>query len=215
MIEDCAQAHFAEFNKKKVGTFGIAGTFSFYPGKNLGAYGDAGGIITEDTNFAEKCEMIANHGGLKKHHHAIDGINSRMDGMQASILSVKLKYINQWTDNRRKLARRYNELLKDTEIITPSELDNYKHVYHVYCVKSQNRNELKRYLHENGVASAIHYPTPLPLLPVYEDLSYSVDDFPIASSNQNKILSLPMFPEMTEHQQNKVVDVIKKFQTKD
>ena len=212
LIEDCAQAHFAEYNRKKVGTFGIAASFSFYPGKNLGAYGDAGAIITDDDELANKCRMYANHGALIKHNHLIEGINSRLDGLQASILNVKLKYIYQWNQKRLENAILYNELLKDViEINTPMIRNNAKHIFHVYCIRTQKRDELKNYLAVNNIETAIHYPVALPNMPAYKYLNYKPTDFPISSDYQSQILSLPMYPELSDQQIRSVVEMIKKF----
>ena len=212
LIEDCAQAHFAEYNGRKVGTFGIASSFSFYPGKNLGAYGDAGAIITNDDDHANKCRMYANHGALVKHNHLIEGINSRLDGLQASVLNIKLKYIDQWNQERLDHALLYNELLKDIkEIKTPVIRNNSKHIFHVYCIRAEKRNELKSYLSDNNIETAIHYPVSLPNMPAYRYLNYESTDFPISSDYQSKILSLPMYPELSNQQIRNVVDVIKKF----
>tara|TARA_B100001540_G_C15778305_1_gene629732 strand:+ start:36 stop:1124 length:1089 start_codon:yes stop_codon:yes gene_type:complete len=202
IIEDCAQAHFAEFNNKKVGTFGDFGTFSFFPGKNLGAYGDAGCIITDDHNLAQNARMYANHGGLKKHDHQIEGINSRLDGIQASILSTKLNYIDQWTELRIEHAKRYSELITNHEILLPETAENCKHVFHLYVVKSKKRDELKKILYKNNISYGIHYPSPLPLLKAYKYLNHDKLDFPIASKHSEQILSLPIFPELTEKQMN-------------
>ena len=198
LVEDCAQAHFAEYQGKEVGTFGIAGTFSFYPGKNLGAYGDAGAIITNDEEFATKARMFANHGALKKHHHEFEGINSRMDGMQAAILSVKLKYINQWTDLRIQHAKKYNDLLSVvSNIVTPVTHQDAKHVFHLYVIRTKMRSKLQTYLKDKGISTGIHYPTPLPFLKAYDYLRHKPEDFPVAYEYMDKILSLPMFPELT------------------
>ncbi len=198
LLEDCAQAHFAEYNEQKVGTFGVAGTFSFFPGKNLGAYGDAGAIISNDDKFAEKARMYANHGALVKHQHKIEGINSRLDGMQAAILSVKLKYLLGWTDKRIKNATLYSELLsKINGIETPKINENIKHVFHLYVIRTDKRDELRKSLSENGISSAIHYPSPLPFLPAYKYLDHKFSDFPNAGDYKDKILSIPMYPELT------------------
>ena len=179
VIEDCAQAHFAEWRGKKVGTMGITGTFSFFPGKNLGAYGDAGCIVTNDKNLAEKMRMFANHGQLVKHNHIIQGINSRLDGMQAAILSVKLKYIKKWTAFRIERAEYYESLLKDNnEIKTPKVHQNSKHVFHLYVIRTEKRDQLQSLLKEKNIASAIHYPTPLPFLDAYKYLGHKKTDFP-------------------------------------
>jgi dTDP-4-amino-4,6-dideoxygalactose transaminase len=210
LIEDCAQAHFAEYNNQKVGTFGIAGTFSFFPGKNLGAYGDAGAIISNDDDFAVKARMYANHGALIKHQHQIEGMNSRLDGMQAAILSVKLKHIFEWNDKRLKNGLLYNELLDGVEgIAIPKINENVKHVFHLYVIRTDRRDALRKYLAEKDISTGIHYPTPLPLLPAYKYLNHTPSDFPIASNYMDKILSLPMYPELKEEQINYIVDCIK------
>jgi len=212
LVEDCAQAHFAEWNGRKVGTFGDAGTFSFFPGKNLGAYGDAGGIITNNDQLADKMRMFANHGALKKHFHEIEGINSRMDGIQAAILTVKLKYIKEWSDARLSVARKYNELLKNIQgIVTPQIHIDGKHVFHLYVIRAQKRPELQSYLKEHGISTGIHYPTPLPFLKAYDYLNHSESDFPISAKYQHEILSLPMFPEMTQKQINYISNTIADF----
>ena len=154
LIEDCAQAHFAQWNEKKVGTIGDMGTFSFFPGKNLGAYGDAGCIITNDDKFAVKARMFANHGSLIKHQHKIEGINSRLDGLQAAILSVKLKYIDKWTESRIKNAKLYTELLSSIQNVqTPKIHSNAKHVFHLYVIRCDSRDKLNQYLNANGVST--------------------------------------------------------------
>jgi dTDP-4-amino-4,6-dideoxygalactose transaminase len=214
VVEDCAQAHFSEFKGKKVGTFGIAATFSFYPGKNLGAYGDAGAIITNNKQLAEKCRMYANHGALTKHNHEIEGINSRLDGLQAAILSVKLKYIDEWNKKRLESALLYNELLKSIpQVITPKIKKESKHIFHVYCIQAENRDVLKTNLYENGIETQIHYPTMLPFLPAYKYLNYTISDFPNAYKIQNKILSLPMYPELDKNEiifiANKIKEIYK------
>jgi dTDP-4-amino-4,6-dideoxygalactose transaminase len=198
LIEDCAQSHFSEENGQLAGTFGIAGTFSFYPGKNLGAYGDAGGIVTNDDPLAQKCRMYANHGALKKHAHQIEGINSRLDTLQAAILHVKANYITEWTSARIANADHYNAALKDIrEITLPSVRKNTKHTFHLYVIRTDKRDQLKSHLESNGIQTAIHYPTALPKLEAYKYLNHAKNDFPVASKYQNEILSLPMYPELT------------------
>jgi len=212
LIEDCAQAHFAESHGQKVGTFGRAGTFSFYPGKNLGAYGDAGAIITNDADLAMKCRMYANHGALKKHDHHIEGINSRMDGMQAAILNAKLPYISEWNEKRHQNALLYSTLLLDVKEISTPELrpDSY-HVFHVYVIRAKERDRLQRYLQEKGVSTAIHYPVALPFMTAYKYLGHGPSDFPVSYKYQNEILSLPMYPELSEEDIHYVVEMIKDF----
>ena len=198
IIEDCAQAHFAEWKGKRVGTFGNVGTFSFFPGKNLGAYGDAGGIITNNRELATRMRIFANHGALKKHYHKMEGINSRIDGMQAAILSVKLPNIINWNKARLKNAIYYNEVLKDIPgIITPLIHPDVQHVFHLYVVRLNKRAEVQTQLQKHNVSSGIHYPTPLPFLKAYDYLGHKPADFPIAYDYRGKILSLPMFPELT------------------
>tara|TARA_B100002051_G_C16714953_1_gene628789 strand:- start:860 stop:1969 length:1110 start_codon:yes stop_codon:yes gene_type:complete len=212
IIEDCAQAHFATWQNKNVGTFGIAGTFSFYPGKNLGAYGDAGCIITNDDSFANKIRMYANHGAIKKHSHKIEGINSRMDGMQASILSSKLKHIDKWTKLRSKNAKLYNDLLSSTsQIVRPLTYSSATHVHHLYVIRTKWRDDLAKYLNINNISTGIHYPNPLPFLDAYRYLSHKPKDFPVSFSMKNEILSLPMYPELQNEEIEFVVDNINNF----
>lgn len=201
MIEDCSQSHFAKHNDVMIGTLGIASTFSFYPGKNLGAYGDAGAVVTNDDALAEKVRMYSNHGALIKHQHKIEGINSRLDGMQAAILSAKLPYILQWNKARAEKSNYLTQqLLNISQIETPKVRTGSWHIFHLYVIKAERRDELQKFLKENGIETAIHYPTPLPLLPCYKYLKHTASDFPIATVNQDKILSLPMFPEVTTEQ---------------
>jgi len=210
LIEDCAQAHYAEWKGQKVGTFSIAGTFSFFPGKNLGAYGDAGAIISNDDKFATKARMFANHGSIKKHHHIIEGINSRLDGIQAAVLSVKLKYIHEWTESRILNAKKYNELLYGVNnILTPKSHQNTKHVFHLYVIRTTERDKLQSHLKNKGISTGIHYPTPLPFLKAYEYLSHHSKDFPISYKYKNQILSLPMYPELSDEQIIYIADSIK------
>ena len=208
LIEDCAQAHFAEYKGVRVGLFGDVASFSFYPGKNLGAYGDAGCIITNNDELAEKCRMYANHGALVKHKHRIEGINSRLDGLQAAILNAKLPYILQWTEARRNVARQYDATLKETGVLLPKAADYAEHVYHLYVVRSNNRDLLQAHLSEQGIGTAIHYPTPLPLLDAYQHLGYKTEDVPVASDYSGKILSIPMFPELTDAQLSYVTNAL-------
>lgn len=213
LIEDCAQSHFSEYNGIRAGFFGIAGSFSFYPGKNLGAYGDAGCIITNDDSLAEKCRMFANHGALKKHHHVIEGINSRLDGLQAAILSAKLPHILEWTEKRIEKAAYYTKCLKEQcqDITTPAIRPGTKHSFHLYVIRSAERNELKQYLESKGIETAIHYPTMLPALPAYEYLGTHPSDFPVAYAYQEQILSLPIYPELKNSEIDYVVETISDF----
>lgn len=212
LIEDCAQAHFSAEYGNLTGTFGAASTFSFYPGKNLGAYGDAGAILTNDSDLAAKVRMYANHGALKKHEHLIEGVNSRLDSIQAAILSVKAQYIMEWTNLRISNAEIYREALQDIrEIINPVPRKDTRHSFHLYVIRTKRRNELKEYLEKNGVQTAIHYPKALPNLTAYQYLGHKKEDFPIATKYQDEILSLPMYPELTKEQIEYVAARIKLF----
>jgi len=212
VIEDCAQAHFARYNSKYVGTLGIAGTFSFYPGKNMGAMGDAGCIVTSDEKLAQHMAVYARHGGLKKGDHIIEGINSRMDGLQAAVLNVKLKHLHDWTAARQRVAARYDQLLAGIgDIVTPSVAAGREHVYHLYVIRTARRDALRQYLKERGIETALHYPVALPFLPAYKYLGHTSADFPVAYDHQNRILSLPIYPEMTEEKIQYVVDAIRAF----
>ncbi|MCB0698348.1 MAG: DegT/DnrJ/EryC1/StrS family aminotransferase [Chitinophagales bacterium] len=212
LIEDCAQSHFSEMNGRRAGTIGIAGSFSFYPGKNLGAYGDAGCIITNDDELAEKCRMYANHGALKKHHHKIEGLNSRMDGIQAAVLCAKLPHILKWTDQRIANAALYNKYLDGiNEIRIPKVRPSSKHTYHIYMIRAERRDELQNFLNDKGVATTTHYPTALPNLPAHSYLGYKPSDFPVATQLERDILSLPMYPELEEDAIKYVAEQIRAF----
>ncbi len=212
LIEDCAQSHFSELNGKRASSYGIAATFSFYPGKNLGAYGDAGCIVTNNDELSEKFRMFANHGSLVKHKHLIEGINSRLDGMQAAILTAKLSHIMDWTNKRIENAFHFTQLLQDMEEIeTPEIRPQSMHTFHLYVIKAKFRDELKTYLFKQGISTAIHYPTPLPFLPAYKHLGCQIEDFPVSAHNKERILSLPIYPELTREQIGYIVEMIKRF----
>ncbi len=212
LIEDCAQSHLSEYKAVRAGLTGIAASFSFYPGKNLGAYGDAGCIITNDTILAEKCRMYANHGALVKHQHQMEGINSRLDGLQAAILQAKIPYLQAWTEKRIAVAAWYEQALKEVaDIITPAIRPGSRHSFHLYVIRAKRRDELFRYLKENNVECAIHYPTILPLLPAYAYLGYKAADFPQAYACQQEIISLPVYPELTQEQVHYIADLISLF----
>jgi len=209
VIEDCAQSHGATYKGRKTGTIGDAGSFSFYPGKNLGAYGDAGCMVTGNEEIASKARMIANHGQLTKHDHLVEGRNSRLDGIQASILNVKLSYIEKWTEARRNNAEVYNLYLKaNTEIQKPTESSYSRHVYHLYVIQIPDRHEVISRLKKAGIESAIHYPAALPFLKCYQHLQYRAQDFPVASGQMDRLLSLPMFPELTEQNIQEICSVL-------
>src|SRR4051812_42343553 len=212
VIEDCAQAHLARYKGRQIGTFGTAATYSFYPGKNLGAMGDAGAVVTNDDALAEHMTMLARHGGLVKHQHHIEGINSRLDGMQAAILSAKLPHLQKWTQARQDAARVYDAGLNQIEDVSvPQVAPDRSHVYHLYTIKHPRRDALAAHLNANGVQTAINYPTALPFLAAYQRFGYRPEQFPNAASDQGKILSLPMFAEVTRKQQDEVIDLVRNF----
>lgn len=211
VIEDCAQSHGSRYHDKLSGTFGHAASFSFYPGKNLGAYGDAGGIATNDDEIARKCRMIANHGQPEKHNHVMEGRNSRMDGIHAAILSAKIKHLDQWNLARQKNAEVYNSLINNKNITKPKVNSGASHVYHLYVILSDNRDALKKHLANLNIETAIHYPTALPFLKAYEKFHHQSSEFPIASKITDKILSLPMFPELSQEQMQYVSNAINSF----
>lgn len=200
VIEDSAQGHGGKYKGKNIGTFGVAASFSFYPGKNLGAYGDAGCVVTNDDTIATKARMIANHGRLGKHDHALEGRNSRLDGVQAAVLRAKLPHLEQWTESRRRNAAFYNKHLSGSGLQLPIAPEYSRHVYHLYVVQVSHREEVQAKLKADGIDTGIHYPIALPLLKAYEYMKHKPDEFPVASGQMNKLLSLPMYAELTEDQ---------------
>jgi dTDP-4-amino-4,6-dideoxygalactose transaminase len=212
VLEDCAQAHLARYKGQLVGTFGDVASFSFYPGKNLGAMGDAGAVVTNDQALAEKMAMFARHGGLKKGDHNIEGINSRLDGIQAAILSVKLPHLPNWTAMRQSRAARYSDQLASVSgVKVPTVAVGREHVWHLYVIKSSKRDGLAEYLNKNGVQTVINYPVALPFLPAYSRFNHQPDDFPNAFRNQSEILSLPIYPELSDMQMDKVTNLISEY----
>ena len=210
VIEDCCQAIGATFNGKPVGSFGDIGCFSFFPTKNIGAFGDGGMVVTNSTYLADRIVALRNHGGAVRYHHDEIGVNSRLDEIQAAVLCVKLPYLNEWTNKRRANAYRYNELLKDVkEVVTPRELEGAKCVYHQYTIEVPNRDEVHKYLQEHGVGAMLYYPIPLHLQKVHAHLGGKLGDLPITEEKTTRVLSLPMFPELTEEQQKTVVNTLK------
>jgi dTDP-4-amino-4,6-dideoxygalactose transaminase len=211
VVGDAAQAHGATYKGQPIARLADITCFSFYPGKNLGAYGDAGALVTNNDSWAAASRMLANHGRINKYDHGIEGVNSRLDGLQAAVLSVKLRYLDRWTERRRANAHRYTEALKSLEIVTPEERDGVRSVYHLYVVRAQagRRGELQSYMSANGISTGIHYPIALPYLKAYRHLGHVEADFPQALRASGEILSLPLFPELTEEQIAYVVDKIK------
>lgn len=211
VIEDCAQAHLATYDGQMVGRFGNAATWSFYPGKNLGAMGDAGAITTDDADLARRMARFARHGGVVKGVHEIEGINSRLDGIQAAVLSAKLPHLAGWTAARRAAAARYDELLADAPVRTPWQAPKRSHVYHLYVVKHERRDDLAAHLRARGIQTGVHYPVALPFLQAYARFGHQPADFPAAHAMQSRILSLPMFAEIQDRQLEAVADAIREF----
>jgi dTDP-4-amino-4,6-dideoxygalactose transaminase len=221
LVEDAAQAHLAEYNGKRVGGLSKATSFSFYPGKNLGAYGEAGAVVTNDDELAKKIIKLREHGQSEKYHHDSFGHNYRMEGIQGAVLGVKLKYLANWTDERRRVAAKYNELLgKIEQLSVPEELPGLKHVYHLYVVRvngknlekrEETRNKLQSFLSDNGIASGLHYPIPLHLQKCFNHLGYKKGDFPVSEDLAQSGISLPMFAELKDEQIEYVALKIKEF----
>tara|TARA_Y100001970_G_C14246099_1_gene868355 strand:- start:183 stop:1289 length:1107 start_codon:yes stop_codon:yes gene_type:complete len=212
VIEDCAQAHFAKYKNKYVGTFGDFGCFSFFPSKNLGAYGDGGAIITNNNKLYKSAYMFSKHGGFKKNEHLIEGINSRMDGIQGAVLNVKLKYIDKFNTKRNNIAKLYHKFLKNIgDLKLPQIKQNRNHVFHLYVVRTKKRDELRKYLLSNNIASSIHYPSSLPMLPAYKKYKFNKKDFKDSIYNQKEILSLPIYPELKKDEVKYICKKIKLF----
>ena len=212
VVEDACQAHGAEYKGKKAGSIGNTGCFSFYPGKNLGAYGEGGAIVTNDDELAAKMRMFRDHGQAKKYYHAIIGWNARLDGIQGAVLSVKLKYLSAWNDARRKHAKDYTTGLSAVkDIIVPLEADYARHVYHIYAIRVKDRDKLMAYLTEKGISCGIHYPVPVHLQDAYSFLKKGEGSYPMAEKCASQYLSLPMFAELTDEQVAYVIEKIKEF----
>ncbi len=212
LVEDCAQSHLAEYKGKKTGGLGIAASFSFYPGKNLGAYGEGGAVTTNDDRLATTFRMMRDHGTLQKYDHEIFGHNYRMEGIQGAVLGVKLKYLHEWTEQRRRVARRYGELLRGVgDIVLPKEMPYAKHVYHLYVIQTSKRAELQKYLADKGIGTGLHYPIPLHLQKCFASMGHREGDFPVSERLSKQCLSLPMFAELTDQQIEYVTDCIRDF----
>ncbi|CUT00788.1 DegT/DnrJ/EryC1/StrS family aminotransferase [Candidatus Chrysopegis kryptomonas] len=220
LVEDAAQAHLAEYKGQKVGGLGVCASFSFYPGKNLGAYGEAGAVTTNDDELAEKFRMIRDHGSVKKYTHVLLGHNYRMEAIQGAVLMVKLKYLEKWTQERRRVASKYKELLSDLEAIKlPQEMPYAKHVYHLFVIqvnsradkRQEIRDKLQAFLNKNGIGTGLHYPIPLHLQPCFKELGYRKGDFPVAEQLSESGLSLPIYPELTDEQIEYVAEKIREF----
>ena len=221
LVEDAAQAHLAEYNGKRIGGLSNATSFSFYPGKNLGAYGEAGAVVTNDEQLAKLVTQLREHGQSEKYYHENFGHNYRMEGIQGAVLGVKLKYLESWTNGRRRVAAKYKELLGKLEQISlPTELPNHKHVYHLFVIRvngnniearEERRNKLQSFLSDNEIASGLHYPVPLHLQKCFKYLGYNKGDFPVTEDLARTGLSLPMFPELEDEQIDYVASKIQEF----
>jgi len=208
VIEDAAQAHGAEYKGKRVGALGSAGCFSFYPSKNLGAYGEAGAVVTNDEKLATQLRLLRDHGSTSKYAHAIVGYNFRMEEIQAAVLNVKLPHLNGWNDGRRANAARYNQSLAQTGLVLPREMNYAHHVYHVYAVQTDNRDDVQKRMTAAGVQTGVHYPIPIHLQPAYASLGYQRGDLPVTEALAERVLSLPMFPELNEEQIARVAEAV-------
>ncbi len=214
VVGDAAQAHGAQYKGRPISKLADITCFSFYPGKNLGAYGDAGALVTDNTDWAAAARMFANHGRTRKYDHDFEGINSRLDGLQASILSVKLRHLETWTEMRRMNAYRYNKALAGLGVVTPAELDDVRAVYHLYVIRvaERDRDDLQKHLKAKGISTGIHYPLALPYLNAYRHLGHGEQDFRESLKASREILSLPMFPELIPDQVDYVAGGIRDFQ---
>lgn len=212
VVEDACQAHGAEYKARRAGSIGDAGYFSFYPGKNLGAYGEAGAVTTNSTELAATMKMFRDHGQERKYYHSIIGWNGRMDGFQGAVLSVKIKYLEEWTEARIRNAALYDELLRDIDgVVVPLKDEHARHVYHIYAIRVAERDKLLHALAEHGISCGIHYPVPVHLQGAYRQLGYSRGDFPETEAAADSVLSLPMFPELTSEQIHFTAETIQKL----
>jgi len=200
VIEDAAQAHGAEYKGKRVGSIGDMGCFSFYPGKNLGAYGEGGMVVTSNPEYTRTIRMLRDWGAEQKYQHVLKGYNFRLEGIQGAVLRVKLRHLEAWTEARRAAAAHYNELMSDSGVATPEAMPYARHVYHIYAIRTQQRSEWQQALQDKGIQTGIHYPIPVHLLPAYADLGYTKGDFPHSEQAANEVLSLPMFAELSPAQ---------------
>jgi dTDP-4-amino-4,6-dideoxygalactose transaminase len=200
VIEDAAQAHGAEYNGRRAGSLGDMACFSFYPAKNLGAFGEGGMVVTANDEYARKLRLLRDWGAEKKYHHLVKGYNFRLEGIQGAVLRVKLRHLDAWTQRRRAIAERYRGLLAGTGFEAPREMPYARHVYHVFTVRTARRDQRQQQLLAEGVQTGIHYPVPVHLMPAYADLGYARGSFPCAEQASNEVLALPMFPEMTDAQ---------------
>jgi dTDP-4-amino-4,6-dideoxygalactose transaminase len=214
LVEDACQAHGAKYKGKTIGTLGDISCFSFYPAKNLGACGEGGALVTNNPQFAARAKSLREHGSTQRYHHDEVGYNYRMEGFQGAVLGVKLKHLAKWTAERHRVAKRYAELLAGTPLQLPREAGYAGSAWHLYTVRHPRRDELKKFLDENGIGNAVHYPIPLHLQKAYAHLGHKPGDFPVAEKASREVLSLPMFPELTDAQIGRVAEVVKQFFSK-
>lgn len=212
VLEDAAQAHGAEYNGRRAGSIGHLAGFSFYPGKNLGAAGEGGAVVTGNDEYARRVKMFRDWGAERKYEHVLKGYNMRLEGMQGAVLKVKMKYIEQWTEMRRAAAKRYDDMFAGTGVQTPKQMANRRHVYHLYVIRTPERARWQEELTKKGIQTGIHYPYPVHLLPAYEDLGYKEGQFPHAEKAAKEVLSLPMYPELTGDMQAQVAEAIVELQ---
>jgi dTDP-4-amino-4,6-dideoxygalactose transaminase len=208
VIEDACQAHGAEYNARRAGSLGAMGCFSFYPGKNLGAYGEGGMVVTDNAEYARTLRMLRDWGAEKRYQHVLKGYNYRMEGIQGAVLRVKLRHLEKWTEARRAAAACYDKLLAKASVPTPVQMSYARHVYHIYAIRTSSRESWQESLQGKGIHTGIHYPTPVHLLPAYTDLGYRAGDFPHSERAAKEVLSLPLFPELTATQCEEVADAI-------
>ncbi len=211
VIEDAAQAHGATWEGRRAGVLGDAACFSFYPGKNLGAYGDAGAVVTNRAEIAEQVRLLRNHGRRAKYLHEQIGFGERLDALQAAILGAKLSHLGKWIEERNRLAARYTSRLADLELVLPQVSEQARHAWHLYVVRTPRRDEMLEHLHQQGIGAGVHYPIPLHLQPAYAELGYGRGDLPVTELVADTCLSLPLYPEMTEEQQDRVIQCIAEF----
>ncbi len=211
VIEDAAQAHGAEYKGKRVGSLGDMGCFSFYPGKNLGAYGEGGMVVTNNTEYTRTIRMLRDWGAEQKYQHVLKGYNYRMEGIQGAVLRVKLRHLETWTEARRATAAHYNELLADSGVPTPVAMSYARHVYHIYAIRTRQRSKWQQTLEAKGIQTGIHYPIPVHLLPAYADLGYTKGDFPHSEQAADEVLSLPMHADLSRAQCEEVSEAVSRL----
>jgi dTDP-4-amino-4,6-dideoxygalactose transaminase len=211
VIEDACQAHGAKYGRKRVGSFGVMGCFSFYPTKNLGGYGDGGMVVTDHKKYDQRLRLLRCYGEREKYQHILKGHNSRLDEIQAALLRIKLKYLDQWNEERRRKAKLYTQMLSPLGVVCPTEKKGVRHVFHLYTIKTKKRDSLQTFLKKKGIETLIHYPIPIPLQKAYQELGYRREDLPLTNLWSRKILSLPFFPDMKAHEMEEVAEGIRSW----